>query len=264
MDSQKDTLEDANDDPHSKALCILTYNVLAKNHPKLFIRSPFESLSSEDIREAVEDVANEVLRFFREADSADPKWYFPLRETNSERPPLFGSSETDHAALYNITFDKRENEATDAANRGDFRELECLLLERGYLRSQKARELMVERSRTNERSRRRPGTASKEQAKIFHEVLDIMHKQLCSENKALNILAETMDAVADDVLSENTLKDRWKKTKADPSLSFKLAMAESFVDTQRKNNGKKPIPSRYPRGMERMKIIAEENGWVGF
>lgn len=243
--------EELTSSPHFRAICILLFKTLSQSENDiLFSRS--RKVTSDGLRAAIEHAALQVIRFFAIPDSADPDWLFgdPGDNVEEARPFTF-------SAFYHFEFDHKEMIATDLASRGDFRKLEALLESRGYLRSKEARRLVVAKLR-GEKLEPKP---SAKQAEIFHQITAIMVRELCSETEARKIWL-TENEGKSEAASENTLKYHWGKSKNDPLLKAFLVVTEYMIDVAREKEGLPKIPSRYPRGMEKLRQLTESSHWV--
>lgn len=244
--------EKLKDSPHFKAICILLFKALSCAENDIISPRASGNKSFEDAKKAIEHAALQIMQFFAVADSANPDWEFGDPKANIESANPFTFS-----AIYRFTYDRQETAATDLASRGDFSALEALTEDRGYLRSKEARQLIVARLR-GEKLKPKPSIT---QARVFHEITEIMMRESCSETMARKIwLEENQGKRA--VPSENTLKDQWQKSKDDPLFKVFLALAECFVDAAREKKGLPKIASSYPRGLEKLSQLTEKSNRV--
>ena len=187
------------EDPVAKALCILLYNSMKDSN-----LVNFSAIEPEAIMEGIEGISEEILHFFADADSYKPEW--SLKKTSVDEG-LFSDSEF-ASSFHKMAYDEYENEAIEKAELGDYRLLESLIEDRGFLRTCQARRLIVDRLQ-GKRKKGRPKTTVN--IDTFDDILNIRARHGCSEYRAKKIwLEDNLD------ISEETLKHRLSEAKKDP------------------------------------------------
>jgi len=219
---------------HFRALCILIANTLSN--------------SNVDLGQAIESIAGEILRFFSEADSADFNWTLDSRTVpQNADTSFFRKPGPCSEALYRLTYDDVESAACVAARRGNYRLLEMLISERGYLRTSEAREIVLMRMQSEKRKQLPPEQRlpPKHYFEYLDQVMTLMMQHICSFKDAQRKLLDTNTN-----LNPETLKsDINRALKGDPGYKIRIRLVEHYVDTQRSQKGMSPIPSHEPRGL---------------
>lgn len=188
--------------PHAKLLCMLTYGSLVRSSKHIF-----SGMTLEQVEECLETLTEEIMMFFSDADSFNRDW--TLSNSPDARPL--------ERSIFQITFDEEETEASDKAERGDFRSLEKIIRERGYLRTSKARRLVADRILDK---KKRGSPASKINIETFEAIFKIQFLQKCSEFHAKKVWLDENPNVAEETLSSRI--KRAKKTETGKALMMVL------------------------------------------
>ncbi len=165
---------------------------------------PFLSQETEKIVLNLERLADEVMNFFVEPDSLD---------SSSSKVALTKNCDPEESierafTIYSIN--EVENAAADDAERGDFRALEKLVQTKGFLRTARARELVVRRMRGEKKNGSVKTTVNVD---TFMSVTVLMLREKLTESAAKERWLD-MNPKA----NPETLKKRMRLAKKEPSL----------------------------------------------
>lgn len=214
------------DQSHMNLLCMLLYKVFTREEKNLIFRSYRQPPSTEEVKETVEEAAKQILRFFVEADSVDLDWV--LRDEDATQGTFFENSTVFEEAIFSETYDRVERDAVEKASAdGDFRALEKIISERGYLRTKRARDLITAKIRGESPAR----SVSMIDRNAASDIIKIMMQNKCSEYRAIQIaIAIDSEAEKNIELNENTLKSRLRRAKKDPIIRAKIAFAGGKIE----------------------------------